>query len=102
MRPLSRAVDRLLQGLGIATEVARVEAVEHWGKVATAVFGADGATTRAVAIDGATLIVAVPTSAWASEIRLREHDLLARLRVVAPRSGISAIHTVPSALDRPT
>ncbi len=96
MRPLSRAVDRLLHGLGIATEVARVEAIDHWESVATALFGADGSTTRAVAVDGTTLIVAVPSSAWASEIRLRERELLEQLRRAAPRSGISAIRTVPA------
>ncbi len=96
MRPLSRVVDRLLEGLGIATDVARVEAIGHWANVATAVFGADGATTRAVAVDQATLIVAVPSSAWASEIRLREHELLERLRRASPRSGIRAIRTVPA------
>jgi predicted nucleic acid-binding Zn ribbon protein len=96
MKPVGRAVDRLLRGLGIATEVARVGAVDAWPAVATAAFGADAATTRAVAIDDATLVVAVPTSAWASEIRLRETELVAALRRSAPSSGIRAIRTVPT------
>ena len=100
MRPLSRAVDRLLQGLGIATEVARADAVDHWDAVASGLFGEDASTTRAIAVDGTTLIVAVPTSAWASEIRLRERDLLERLRRASPRSGITAIRTAPSDLTR--
>lgn len=100
MKPVSRAVDRLLHGLGIAGDVARVDAVARWAGVATAVFGPDGSTTRAVGIEGTTLVVAVPTSAWASEIRLREGEIVARLTRAAPRSGVRAIRTVPSARGR--
>lgn len=95
MKPVGRAVDRLLRGLGIAADVARVDAIDQWERVATAVFGEDGSTTRAVAVDGATLIVAVPTSAWASEIRLREAQIIELLMRAAPRSGIRAIRSVP-------
>jgi predicted nucleic acid-binding Zn ribbon protein len=96
VKPVSRAVDRLLRGLGIATDVARVDAIHHWPAVATAVFGPDGSDTRAVGLDGTTLVVAVPTSAWASEIRLREAQIVERLAAAAPRSGIRAIRTIPS------
>lgn len=96
MKPVARAVDRLLRGLGIATDVARADAVDHWPAVATAIFGPDGPDTRAVAVDGTTLVVAVPTSAWASEIRLREAQIVERLAAAAPRSGIRAIRTIPS------
>lgn len=94
MRPLSRAVERLLRGLGIETHVARAEATRAWAAVAVAAFGADGASTRAVGVEGATLIVAVPTSAWASEIRLRGPELVDRLARAAPASGITRIRTV--------
>ncbi len=96
MKPVGRAVDRLLRGLGIAQDVARATAVDAWPAVAVSAFGEDAASTRAVAIDGATLIVAVPTSAWAAEIRLREGDLLRALGRSAPASGIRAIRTVPA------
>lgn len=96
MKPVGRAVERLLRGLGIATEVARAGAVEAWPAVAVDTFGADAAATRAVAIDGPTLIVAVPTSAWASEIRLRERELIRALARSAPASDIRAIRTVPA------
>jgi len=96
VRPVARAVGRLLRGLGIETEVARVEAIDRWETVAVDVFGPDGALTRAVAVDTATLVVAVPTSAWASEIRLRQTDLLDRLSRSAPSSGITAIRTIPA------
>lgn len=96
MRPVSRAVDRLLRGLGIAAEVDRAAAMDHWGATASAVLGPDATLTRAVAVDGATLIVAVPTSAWASEIRLRHHELLDALRRASPKSDIRAIRTIPA------
>ena len=95
MRPVSGAVDRLLQRLGIARDVARADAVEKWPAAAVAVFGPDGAATRAVGIDNDTLIVAVPTAAWASEIRLREAEVVARLAATSPHSGIRRIRTVP-------
>lgn len=97
MKPVSRAVDRLLRGLGIATDVARVEAIDRWPAVAVSVFGPDGATTRAVSIDGTTLVVGVPTSSWASEVRLRESEIVRRLATAAPRSGIRRIRSVPLA-----
>lgn len=97
MKPVSRAVDRLLRGLGIATEVDRVGSIGRWAGVAKEVLGDDAGITRAVAVDDATLIVAVPTSAWASEIRLREATLLERLAHEAPKSAIRAIRTIPTA-----
>ncbi len=97
MRPVSRAVDRLLGKLGIATEVDRVGSIAHWAEAAHEILGDDATVTRAVGVDGATLIVAVPTSAWASEIRLREAALLDRLARAAPKSGIRSIRTTPRA-----
>lgn len=96
MKPVSRAVDRLLRGLGIAGEVDRIASIDQWPAVARAVFGDDATVTHAIAVDGTTLIVAVPTSAWASEIRLRERALIERLARAAPKSGIRAIRTTPT------
>lgn len=96
MKPLARGVRNLLSGLGIAAEVEAAAALDGWPAAAAAVFGADASSTRALSVDGTTLIVAVPDPSWAGEIRLREADLLARLRVTAPRSGISAIRSVPA------
>lgn len=102
LRPVARAVDRLLRGLGIAADVARVDAVDAWPAVVTAALGPDAAATRAIRVDGTTLVVSVPTSAWASELRLRQEDLLRRLTQAAPRSGISSIRTVPAHSGRAT
>jgi predicted nucleic acid-binding Zn ribbon protein len=96
MKPVGGAVGRVLRRLGIATEVARAGAVDAWPPVARRAFGPDADALRAIAIDDATLIVAVPTSAWASEIRLRERELLEALARSAPTSGVRAIRTVPA------
>jgi predicted nucleic acid-binding Zn ribbon protein len=96
VKPVSRAVDRLLRGLGIAAEVDRVAALDHWAATVTSVLGPDGAVTRAVAVDGATIVVAVPTSAWASEIRLREAALIDALRRASPKSDIRRIRSIPT------
>lgn len=100
LRPVARVVDRLLRGLGISADVARIDATRAWPAVAAAALGADAAETRALRVDGTTLVIAVPTSAWASEIRLREGDLLAGLSRASPRSGITALRTVPAAGGR--
>lgn len=94
MKPVGRAVDRLLRGLGIAGEVERAGAIDRWAEVARAEFGDDAAGTRAVSVEGSTLVVAVPSAAWSSEIRLRQRALLARLARASPRSGIRSIRTV--------
>jgi predicted nucleic acid-binding Zn ribbon protein len=96
VKPAGRAVERLLQRLGIATDVARMDAVDAWRAVAVRAFGPDAAEVRAIGIDGEALVVTVPTSAWASEIRLRERELVAALAKAAPRSGIRAVRTVPA------
>jgi len=100
VRPVSRALDRLLRGLGIATDVARASAIDAWPAAAAAVLGADAAGTRAIGVDGATIVVAVPTPAWASEIRLRSAELVARIETLAPGSGIRAIRSIPSSRSR--
>lgn len=97
LRPISRVVDQVLRGLGIATEVARIDATRAWPAVAAATLGSGAELTKAVRVDGTTLVVAVPTSAWASEIRLRETELLERLAAASPRSGITSLRAVPSA-----
>jgi len=96
MRPIARAVRGALQALGIDRNVARADAVRAWHAAATAVFGADAVTTRAVRADGDTLVVLVPTAQWAGEIRLRERELLRAIAERAPASRIARLRCVPS------
>jgi predicted nucleic acid-binding Zn ribbon protein len=53
-------------------------------------------------MDEGTLVVAVPTVQWATEIRLRERELVAEVASRAPRSGITKIRPVPASRRAPT
>jgi predicted nucleic acid-binding Zn ribbon protein len=96
MRPIARAVQSALRTLGIDQGVARADAVRAWHAAATTVLGADAVRTRAVRVDGDTLVVLVPTTQWAGEIRLRERELLRALADRAPTSRIAHVRCVPS------
>ena len=96
MKPIARVLDHALRALGIDREVARADAARAWADAAVSVLGADALVTRAVRADGDTLVVTVPTAQWAGEVRLREPELIAALRLRAPQSGIARVRTVPS------
>lgn len=100
MRPIGRAIDRALRALGVDRDVARADAVRAWEEVATSTLGETASRTRAIRTEGGTLVVAVPTSQWAGEIRLRERELLRALAAHAPGSEISRIRPVPDAAPR--
>lgn len=95
MRPLGGAVQRVLRALGLEAGLAQADAIEAWADVATTIIGADAARTRAIRVEGGTLVVAVPTAQWAAEIRLRERTLVAALRERVPGGGVSRIRAVP-------
>lgn len=97
MKPISRALDRTLRALGVDRDVARADAVRAWPTVAVETLGADAAATRAIRAEGDTLVVAVPTSDWAGEIRLREATLVRSLARHAPGCDIAHVRSVPDA-----
>jgi predicted nucleic acid-binding Zn ribbon protein len=96
MKPVSRAVDRVLRSLGLASEVAQVGAVDAWPVAAAAVLGPDAARTKAIAVDGDVLVVAVPDGAWAAEVRLRSGELLRRIATIEPCAKVRSIRSVVS------
>ena len=95
MKPLGGAVQRVLRALGLEDDLARADAVEAWTEVASGIIGADAVRTRALRVEGGTLVVAVPTAQWAAEIRLRERALVAALRARVPAGGVRRIRAVP-------
>lgn len=99
MRPIARAVDRALHALRLDRDVARADAVRAWPQAAARVLGPDAGATRAVRADGDTLVVVVPTSHWAGEIRLRERELIAALAAAAPGSGITRLRPAPGTAE---
>ena len=96
MRPIARAIQGALRTFGLDQGLARADAVRAWQDAATQILGEDAVTTRAIRADGDTLVVLVPTAQWASEIRLRERDLLQALADRAPASRIARLRCVPS------
>ena len=99
MRPVARALGRALHALRIDRDVARAGAIRAWPQAAAGVLGPDAADTRAVRADGDTLVVVVPTSHWAGEIRLRERELIAALAAAAPGSGITRVRATPGTAE---
>lgn len=95
MKPLGGAVQRVLRALGLEADLARADAVLAWTGVAVAIIGTDAARTHAIRVEGSTLVVAVPTAQWASEIRLRERSLVAALHARVPGCGVRRIRAVP-------
>lgn len=95
MRPLGGAIGRVLAALNLEGDVANAAAVLVWERVAAEVIGADAVRTEAIRIEKQTLVVTVPTAQWASEIRLRERELLRLLAKEAPGSRITHIRSVP-------
>jgi len=96
VRPLASAIARALRTLRLDSDVAKADAMRAWTGVACAIIGPDATRTTALRMDEGTLVVAVPTVQWATEIRLREEELVAELASRAPRSGIAKIRSVPA------
>lgn len=96
MNRIGAAVRGTLRRLGLEPEIARADTARAWPAVAGSTIGADAARTRAVRVEEGTLVVAVPTAAWAVEIRLRERELVAGLRRAVPGTDVRRIRCVPS------
>ena len=99
MKPIGRAVDRALRALHLDRDVARADAMRAWPRAAARVLGPDAAQTRAIRAEGDTLVVIVPTSHWAGEIRLRERELIAALDDLAPASGVTRLRPAPGTAE---
>lgn len=96
MKPIARALERALRLMGMSQDVARADAVRVWSDAAVSVLGDDARGTHALRADGDTLVVAVPSAQWAGEVRLREGELIAAVKRLAPASGIVRVRPVPA------
>ncbi len=96
MKPIGRVLEQALRLLGVDREVARADAVRAWTDAAVSVLGDDARGTHAVRADGDTLVVTVPSAQWAGEVRLRESELIAAVKRLAPASGIARVRPVPA------
>ena len=73
---VGKLLPELLRKLGVASEVARQEALGRWDAV---VGERIAAVTRATAVSGGVLFVKVVSSPWLTELNLMRHDILRRL-----------------------
>jgi predicted nucleic acid-binding Zn ribbon protein len=74
--PLSRLLEGVLVNLGLRSRFREHLALLAWPQIAGPVIGS---RTRAEAVRDGVLIVAADTSAWAQELQMRRHELLARI-----------------------
>ncbi|HYY54812.1 MAG TPA: DciA family protein [Candidatus Dormibacteraeota bacterium] len=96
MRPLAEALRGTLAALGIGGAVGRAAAVRAWPEVARACIGVDAGRTRALRVDGDTLLVTVPSPVLAQELRLRSEEIRVALHRLAPDAGVRAVRFIPS------
>ena len=95
MRSLAEALRLTLASLRISREVADAAAVRAWPAAAGACIGDAASRTRAIRVDGDTLLVSVASPVLAQELRLRAETLCDELRRHAPDSGVRAVRFVP-------
>ena len=96
MNPLGGALVRALRSLGLDREVARASAVIAWPEASRSTLGPAARGVVAARMDGDTLVVLVPSSTHAAEIRLREREILGALEALAPGSGVKRIRCAPT------
>jgi hypothetical protein len=95
MRPIAEALRGAFATLGLTRDVARASAVRVWPEVARACIGDDACRTRAIRVDGDTLLVTVPSPILAQELRLRSEEIRAELARLAPDAGVRLVRFVP-------
>lgn len=96
MKGIAGALSRALRTLGLEGGVARAGALDAWPAVSAKLLGAEAERCRAIRVDGDTLVLVVPSSAHAAEIRLRERELVGALTVAAPSSGVCRLRCAPA------
>lgn len=84
-REIGDAIDRVLDGLGLARLVEEHDVFREWPE---RVGGEIALVARPYRVDGDTLLVRVDNSAWVNELSLRQNELLARLNAGRRRSKI--------------
>jgi len=95
MRSLTETLRVTLAALGISRDVAKASAVRAWPAAARSCIGEDASRTRALRVDGDTLVVTVPSPVVAQELRLRSEDIRAELTRMAPDAGVRHVRFVP-------
>ena len=79
-------IQRYLKDHGHQTRIAQASVLDDWARVAGPQISRI-AEAVSISADG-TLVVAVTTSAWMSELALHEHEFLDRLNATADRPAV--------------
>lgn len=90
--PLADALSSFLQGSAIGERVEQAVVVAEWPRVVGEQI-ANVTEPRGVTADG-TLLVAVRTNSWMSELSLREPEIVAALREKVAKSSVQRIRWI--------
>lgn len=85
---LDNVLDKLSQQLGWKAPLAKSDLLADWAEIV----GPDiAARTTPLGIDDATLTVACESTAWATQLRLMRSEVLTKVLISHPESGVTAI-----------
>ncbi len=89
LSPVGRLLEGVLANMDLRSRFREHLAVMAWPQIVGEVIGSH---TRAETVRDGVLIVATDTSAWAQELHMRRHDLLARMAEQVGAGLIREIH----------
>lgn len=90
-RQVREALQSYLEKAGISEKVEAASVVPEWAQL---VGGGIAAVTTPLRVSNGVLFVAVRSSAWLSELKLMERDILRQLNTDKSKGKISAIRFV--------
>ncbi len=79
IKPISSAIDELVNGLGIQKKLQEYDAIVYWEKV---VGDRIAQMTTAIRIKQGILFVHVKTSTWRNELTLRKKEIIDKLNII--------------------
>lgn len=88
-RPIADALGDVLRASGLADDVARARAMEHWAAAVGPQIA--GVTQPRLLAEDGTLVVGVRTHAWMQELTLMERALVAKMNAAAGGSTVRKI-----------
>ena len=90
-RQVREALQKYLEKAGISEKIEAASVVPEWPQI---VGEGIAAVTTPLRVSSGVLVVAVRSSAWLSELKLMEREILRKVNVNRARGRISAIRFV--------
>ncbi len=88
IKPISIALDELINGLGIKKKLKEYDAIIYWDSVVGKQIAKMATATR---ITQGVLFVHVKTSTWRNELTLRKKEIIDKLNIVV---GLDAVKDI--------